>query len=55
MLKELTWLLYVCHTDLLEYFEKVNKPADKGDLANIVCSDLQKIFDKTLTKDFLGN
>lgn len=45
----------MCLTDLLEYFEKVNKPVDKGDLANKVSLDLQKTFDKALTKDFLGN
>lgn len=38
--KELAWLLSVCLPDLLEFFEKVNKPVDKGDLANIVCLDL---------------
>lgn len=47
--------MYVCLTDLLDFFEKVNKPVDKGDLANIVCLDLRKAFDKALTKDFLGN
>lgn len=55
MWKHLIWLLKVSLTEILELFEKVNKPVDKGDLANIACLDLQKAFDKVPTKDFLGN
>lgn len=52
---ERAWLLWVCLTELLEFFEQVNKPVDKGDLANIVCLDLWKAFDRSLTKGFLGS
>ncbi|CAM5105037.1 unnamed protein product [Natator depressus] len=35
-----------CLTDLLEFFEGVNKHVDKGDPVDIVCLDFQKAFDK---------
>ena len=35
-----------CLTDLLEFFESVNKHVERGDLVDLVYFDFQKAFDK---------